>query len=147
MTADQDALAIEQGTNPSDPSGFEQGWMSRIRGRKVLGDNVKKGPFVRSWTINGVLTQVVASCMNQDKITAIADAIGWRRVDSTQSVRDVGDMITIAWEYFLLTADPATLKQAIANAGVEWQWPAGYVGAAPFDTGGVPAPTPAANDE
>lgn len=135
MTADQDVLAIEQGADPN-PTGFQQGWMSRIRARKTLGDNVNKAPFTRSWTVNGVLTQVVASCMNQDKITAIADAVGWRRVDSTGAVRDVGDMILIGWEYFVLKADPATLAQAITNAGVEKKWPAGYTGAAPFDTGG-----------
>jgi hypothetical protein len=135
VTADQDVLSIEQGADPN-PTGFQQGWMSRIRGRKIVGDNINKAPFTRSWTVNGVLTQVVASCMNQDKITAIADAVGFRVVDSAKRVLDVGDMIVIGWEYFLLKAEPDILAQAISNASVQRKWPSGYKGSAPFDTGG-----------
>lgn len=135
MTADQQALQIEQGANPSDPSGFEQGWFSRIRARKRLGDNVNKQPFTRSWGA----TQVAASPMEQDKNTAIADAAGFRRVAVSNavipSVVDVGDMITVWWEYFLLTADQATLAKAVANADIVMPWPAGYIGAAPFEVG------------
>lgn len=136
--SDQQVLNIDQGVDPADPSGFAQGWFARVRARKVLGDNVKKLPFVRSWVANGQTVNVVASPMEQDKITAIADAVGFRRVAVSNSmippVVDVGDMITIWWEYFLLTADQATLTKAVANAGAFPNWPAGYQGRASFDT-------------
>lgn len=134
MTADQDAYNDETGQLPGDPTGFQQGWFSRIRGRKLVGDNVNKKPFTRSWTINGQTTNVVASPMEQDKLTAVADAVGFRVVDSANTVRDVGDMIAIAWEYFLLKADPSVLTQAVANASTLRDWPAGYAGNAAFDT-------------
>lgn len=133
MTADQDALNDSLGLNPSDPSGFAQYWMSRIRARKVKGDNVKKGPFTRSWTVNGKTTNVVASPSEQDKGTAVADATGFRYVDSTNDVVDVGDMLVVWWEYFLLSADPTKLAQALKNAGTARNWPAGYSGNASFD--------------
>jgi len=131
--ADQQVLSFETGENPADPSGFEQGWFSRIRARKVLGDTVNKLPFVRSWgSVN-----VVASPMQQDKITAVADAVGYRRVAVSNTVIppvvDVGDMLLIMWEYFVLTADQATLATAVANAATFKDWPAGYTGSASFD--------------
>lgn len=135
MNADQEALRIEKGENPADSSGFEQGWFSRIRARKRLGDNVNKGPFTRQWGN----TKVAASPMNQDKNTAIADAVGWRRVTVNRGivpdVVDVGDMHLIQWEYFLLTADPKILTQAVANANIVKPWPVGYPGVAPFEVG------------
>lgn len=134
MTADQDAYNDETGQLPSDPSGYQQGWFSRIRARKLVGDNVNKLPFTRSWTVNGKTTNVAASPMEQDKLTAVADAVGFRVVDSTAAVRDVGDMIAIWWEYFLLSADPTILAKAITNASTFRSWPAGYTGNAPFDT-------------
>jgi hypothetical protein len=127
--ADSQAVNIEQGSDPTNPTGFVQGWFSRIRARKVKGDNINKAPFTRSWGT----TSVVASPMEQDKVTATADATGFRYVDSTNDVLDVGDMIVVAWEYFLLKADPATLKQALVNASTLRNWPAGYTGNAPFD--------------
>jgi hypothetical protein len=140
MTADQDALAIEQGTAPN-PTGFNQGWMSRVFARKVLGDNVNKQPFTRTMADTG--QQVVATPMSQDKVTGIADAVAWRRINAVPAdvpnmpdVVDVGDILVIWWEYFKLTADPATLAQAITNAQAFPKWPAGYAGAASFDTGG-----------
>lgn len=138
MTADQDALNIEQGTDPNDPTGFVEGWMARVRARKVLGDNVDKQPFVR--TLLNTNTEVVATPMSQDKVTGAADAIGWRRVNpeaALPAVVDVGDILVIWWEYFKLTADPATLAQAVANAKAFPKWPPGYTGAASFDTGGT----------
>lgn len=141
MTADQDALNIEQGTDPNDPTGFVEGWMSRVRARKVLGDNINKAPYVR--TLLNTNTEVVATPMSQDKVTAAADAVGWRSINAVLAdvanmpdVVDVSDILKIWWEYFKLTADPATLTQAITNAKAFPKWPAGYEGAAPFDTGG-----------
>jgi hypothetical protein len=135
MNADQQALQIEQGANPADPSGFEQGWFSRIRARKRLGDNVNKKPFTRAWAN----IKVAASPMNQDKSTAVADAVGWRRVTVNNAVVppvvDFGDIQLIQWEYFLLTADPEKLKQAVANANIVKPWPVGYQGAADFEVG------------
>jgi hypothetical protein len=136
VNADQEALRIEQGANSQDPSGFEQGWFSRIRARKRLGDNVNKGPFTRQWGN----VKVAASPMNQDKNTAIADAVGWRRVATESApvvpaVVDVGDILLIQWEYFKLTADPKILAQAVANANIVKPWPAGYPGAASFEVG------------
>lgn len=135
MNADQQALQIEQGANPADPSGFEQGWFSRVRARKRLGDNVNKKPFTRQWGN----TKVAASPMNQDKGTAVADAVGYRRVTVNKGVVpdvvDVGDILLIQWEYFLLTADPKILAQAVANAAIVKAWPAGYQGAADFEVG------------
>lgn len=135
MTASQDVYNYETGEKPSDPTGFEQGWFSRIRARKRLGDNVSKKPFVRSWGT----TKVAASPMVQDKLTAVADAVGFRRVTvgnpTVPPVVDVSDIITIAWEYFLLTADPKILAQAVANANLVGKWPDGYQGAADFEVG------------
>jgi hypothetical protein len=134
MAADQDAVNIEQGTDPNSPTGFVQGWFSRIRARKVLGDNVNKAPYTRQWPGG----QTVASPMSQDKVTAIADAVGWRKVTvnnpAVPAVVDVGDMIAIAWEYFLLESDPAKLAQAVKNAGLFLQWPAGYQGKSNLDS-------------
>lgn len=126
------------GLNPGDPSGYAQWSMSRVRARKVLSDNVNKGPYTRSWTINGQVVNVVASPANQDKGTAVADAVGWRRVNPEANtplppVVDVGDIIVIAWEYFKLVANPAILVEAVANAKLFSHWPVGYEGAASFD--------------
>jgi hypothetical protein len=135
--ADQQAVQIEQGADPTDPSGFNQGWFSRIRARKMLSDNVSKLPFVRSWGTGASAVNVVASPMEQDKLTAVADAVGYRRVAVSNTVIpgvvDVGDMILIMWEYFVLTADTATLTQAVTNAKTFRDWPAGYTGNASFD--------------
>jgi hypothetical protein len=136
VNADQEALRIEKGESPADASGFEQGWFSRIRARKRLGDNINKGPFTRAWGN----VKVAASPMNQDKNTAIADAVGWRRVATESApivpaVVDVGDIFLIQWEYFKLTADPKILAQAVANAAIVKPWPAGYQGVAPFEVG------------
>jgi hypothetical protein len=135
MAAADDIRNFETGENPRDPSGFEQGWFSRIRARKRLGDNVGKGPFTRAWAN----VKVAASPMVQDKLTAIADAVGFRRVTVSNTVVppvvDFGDMALIQWEYFLLSADPDLLKQAVINANTVMKWPAGYGGAAPFEAG------------
>lgn len=137
--ADTQVYNIETGVGPNpDGTGFTSGWFSRIRGRKVLGDNVKKTPFTRTLANTG--QQVVSSPMNQDKITAIADAVGWRIVQNVTttvpSVLDYGDMAVLQFHYFLLDADPTKLAQAAENAGLFLKWPAGYTGAASFDTGG-----------
>lgn len=134
MNADQIAVNIERGETGDPNSPFEQGWMSRIRARKVLGDNVNKKPFTRAW---GAI-KTVASCMGQDKLTAVADAVGWRRVNTdgaTPTVVDVGDILLIQWEYFKLTADPVKLKQAVENAKKLEKWPVGYTGIADFEAG------------
>lgn len=135
--ADVDVDNNTLGVSPGDPTGYTQYWMVRGRARKVLGDIVSKLPFTRSWTIGGVTTNVVATPSEYDHSTLTTEQVGWRYVDSTDAVRDLGDMELIRWEYFLLTADPTTLAKAIANASVERAWPAGYLGAAPFDTGGA----------
>lgn len=139
--ADTQVYNLALGLSPGDPTGYKQGWMSRVWARKVLGDNVNKQPFTREWTIGGVLTQVVATPMDQDKITGTADALAWRRVAISNtvipSVVDVSDMIVIAWEYFLLAANQTLLAQAVKNAYMFPKWPAGYAGAASFDTGGT----------
>lgn len=137
--ADTQVYNIELGVGPTpDATGFTSGWFSRIRGRKVFGDNVNKQPFTRTLANSG--EQVVASPMNQDKITAIADAVGWRIVQNVTTavpeVLDYGDMALLQFHYFLLTADEATLTKAATNAGLFLKWPAGYTGAASFDTGG-----------
>lgn len=131
--ADQQVYNESLGLNPNDPTGYAQYWMSRVRARKVKGDNVKKGPFTRSWTVNGVTTNVVATPSEQDKVTAICDGTGYRYVDSTNDVVDHGDIQVVLYEYFLLK-DPAGMAQAIANAKIERNWPAGYTGNAAFDT-------------
>jgi hypothetical protein len=135
MVADQDVRNYETGEKPGDPSGYEQGWFSRIRARKRLGDNVNKAPFTRSWgSVN-----VAASPMQQDKLTAIADAVGWRITQNVSTVvppvLDYGDMALLHFHYFLLTADPVKLAQAVQNADLVAKWPAGYTGAAPFEQG------------
>lgn len=136
MAAADDVRNFETGETGDPNNPFQQGWFSRIRARKVLGDNVNKAPFVRMW---GKI-RTVASPMEQDKLTAVSDAVGFRRVNAVPSnvpnfptVVDVGDMIVVWWEYFKLIADPATLKQAIENAKAFPNWPAGYTGAADFD--------------
>lgn len=132
--ADTQVYNTELGLSPTDPTGYAQYWMSRIRARKIKGDNIDKGPFTRSWTVNGVTTNVVASPSEQDKGTAVADATGFRYVDSTNDVVDVGDMLIVFYEYLILK-DPTGLAEAIKNAGVLRDWPTGYTGAASFDTG------------
>lgn len=134
MTADQDVQNAINGASTADPTGFNQFSMVRGRARKRLGDVINKLPFTRSWTINGVTTNVAATPSDIDHATLAAEQVGYRYVDSTNAVRDFGDQQLIKWEYFLLTADAATLAQAIANASVERPWPAGYTGNAPFDT-------------
>jgi hypothetical protein len=136
MAAADDIENYQQGTTGDPANPYVQGWMSRIRARKVLGDNVKKEPYTRIW---GAI-KAVASPMQQDKITAIADAVGWRRTTVNTSngvppVVDVGDMILVQWEAFLLTVDPAVLKQALINAGLLEKWPANFPGAAVFEQG------------
>ena len=136
MAAADDILNIQQGTTGDPNNPYVQGWMSRVRARKVLGDNVKKTPFTRAWAA----IKTVASCMQQDKITAIADAVGWRRttVDTSFGVPpvvDFGDMALVQWEYFLLTADKTILTQALHNAGLLEKWPANFPGAADFEQG------------
>lgn len=136
MAAADDIENYEQGTTGDPTNPYVQGWMSRIRARKVLGDNVKKAPFTRIW---GAI-KAVASPMQQDKITAIADAVGWRRttVDTSTGVPpvvDVGDMILVQWEYFLLSADKTILAQALSNAGLLEKWPTNFPGAADFEQG------------
>lgn len=130
MAAADDIRNFQTGEtgNPNDP--FNQGWMSHIRARKALGDNVKKAPFTRAW---GTI-KTVASCMQQDKLTAIADAVGWRDVNvepdlialGLPKVVDVGDVIKIAWHYFKLAANRDIMKQAIINAKVFNKWPDDY---------------------
>lgn len=135
MAAADDVRNFETGENPKDPTGFEQGWFSPVRARKVLGNRVKKAPFIRKWAGG----QTAASPMVQDKLTAVADAVGWRRTNPNTvggvvpAVTDVGDKLLIQWEYFLLTADPKILAQAVANAKQFVNWPAGFEGAADFD--------------
>lgn len=139
MAAADDIRNFETGEKPGDPTGFEQGWFSPVRARKVLGNRVKKAPFWRAWAN----IKTAASPMVQDKLTAVADAVGWRRttvpdgLNSTivPAVVDVGDIILIQWEYFLLIADNATLKQAVTNAGLLQKWPANFPGAADFEQG------------
>jgi hypothetical protein len=135
MAVADDIRKIETGEtgNPNDP--FEQGWFSRVRARKVLGDNINKKPFVRVWAA----IKTVASPMSQDKITAIADAIGWRIVQlvnpDVPKVLDFGDMSVIQFHYFLLTADKDVLRQAITNAKLLNKWPSDYTGIADFEVG------------
>lgn len=136
MAAADDILNIQQGTTGDPTNPFVIAWLSRVRGRKVLGDNVKKAPYTRIWGT----VKAVASCMQQDKLTAIADAVGWRRttVDTSTGVPavvDVGDMILVQWEAFLLTVDKDVLKQALINAGLLEKWPANFPGAADFEQG------------
>jgi hypothetical protein len=135
MAAADGILNIQQGTTGDPNNPYVQGWMSRVRGRKVLGDNVKKYPFTRAWAA----IKTVASCMQQDKLTAVADAVGWRRTVVSSSVVpavvDFGDIVLLQWEYFLLTADQGVLQQAVVNAGLLEKWPANFPGAADFEQG------------
>lgn len=129
MTADQDVFNQSNGIAPGDPTGFSQFAMVRGRARKVLGDVIGKLPFTRSWgNVN-----VVATPSDYDHGTLTAEQIAWRYVDSTGAVMDFGDMQLIKWEYFLLTADPKILTQAINNAKTLRKWPTGYTGIAPFE--------------
>jgi hypothetical protein len=135
--ADVDVDNNTLGVSPGDPTGFAQYWMVRGRARKVLGDIIKKAPFTRSWTIGGVVTNVVATPSEYDHSVLTAEQVGFRYVDSTKAVRDVGDMLIVWWEWFITNTPAAEVAAAIANASVERAWPAGYTGAAPFDTGGT----------
>lgn len=122
-----DIRNFETGEKPGSPTGFEQGWFSHVRARKALGDTVKKAPFVRFWPGG----RTAASPMVQDKLTAVADAVGWRTVNPEQppvvpEVTDVGDMIMIGWEVLKLIVPPAILVQAVSNAKKFNKWPAAY---------------------
>lgn len=131
MPADQDVFNQTNGIDPADPTGFEQYAFVRVRARKVLGDVVKKLPFTRSWGS----VQVAATPSDLDHNIGSSEQTSWRYIDSQNQVRDLGDMELIRWEYFLLTADPKILSQAIANASVLRAWPAGFPGAPSFEVG------------
>lgn len=122
------------GLSPSDPTGYAQYWMVRGRARKVLGDVISKLPFTRSWTINGVTTNVAATPSEYDHSTLATEQVGWRYVDSQNSVRDFSDMVLVWWEWFITNTPAVEVEAAIANAKVERNWPAGYTGNASFDT-------------
>lgn len=135
MAAADDVKNYQTGETGNPASPFSIPWLSRIRARKVLSDNVHKEPFTRVWAN----VKAVASCMQQDKLTAIADAVGWRRVNTdgiTPGVTDFGDNALIQWEYFKLTADPKILAQAVANAKTIAPWPKEFFdGVADFEQG------------
>lgn len=135
MAAADDVRNFQTGETGDPNNPFEQGWFSRIRARKVLGDNVNKKPFTRAWAA----IKTVASPMQQDKLTAVADAVGWRAVQTVTpnvpAVLDYGDMALIQFHYFLLSADPAILAQAVINAKALNKWPTGYTGIADFEAG------------
>lgn len=127
MSAANDVRNFETGETGNPNAPFEQGWFSHVRARKALGDTVKKAPFVRRWAN----VKTAASPMNQDKITSIADAVGWRTVNPEQppivpEVVDVGDMIMISWEVLKLIVPPTILAQAVSNAKKFNKWPAAY---------------------
>lgn len=127
MAAADDVRNYQTGETGKPANPFEQGWFSHVRARKALGDTVKKAPFVRQWAN----IKTAASPMQQDKLTAVADAVGWRQVNPEQppivpEVVDVGDMIMIAWEVFKLIVPKAILAQAVANAKKFNKWPDAY---------------------
>lgn len=134
--ADQQVYNTELGLDPTDPTGFAQYWMSHVRARKIKGSNINKEPYTRTWKdpSTGQTINTAASPSEQDKGTAVADGVGFRYVDSTNDVVDVGDILIVLYEYFLIH-DPAGMQQAIVNASVFRKWPAAYTGIAPFEQG------------
>jgi hypothetical protein len=142
VTADQDVNNNTLGISPTDPTGYQQYWMVAGRARTVLGNLLKKGPFTRSWTVNGVTTNVAATPSEYDHSALATEQVSWRYVDSKGNVRDLHDMLLVWWEWFIQNTPPAQVSAAVVAAQGFRAWPAGYTGAASFDGGGTPVATP-----
>jgi hypothetical protein len=128
MGYDQDVANALDGVQPDGRTPRPWAWV-RVRARKVIGDVVKKQPFVRDLG-NG---KVAATPSALDAVTGTAEQVAWRYVDSAGNLWDLGDFALFSIERAIEDLGPAKVAALRAKASTLRPWPTGAAGAPDFE--------------